>query len=124
MTSFSFTRKNKPQADATDDVATLAKKSAAPEKLSRSNLARITEQKIAEIESAITQDYLKNSKTAGNAGTLERSLATGSLTNSGATILQTDEIDPSHSPEEDDFQPTLFRADEMMILFKDDEFFD
>lgn len=124
MTSFSFTGNNKPQADSADDVAALAKKSAAPEKLSRSNLARITEQKIAEIESAITQDYLKNSKTVSNAGILERSLEAGSLTNSGATILQTDEIDSSHSPEEDDFQPTLFRADEMMILFKDDDFFD
>lgn len=123
MTSFSFTGKNKPQTDAADDVANLAKNSATPEKLSRSNLARITEQKIAEIESAITQDYLKNSKTVSNAGILERSLATVSPASSGATILQTDEIDPSHSPEEDDFQPTLFRANEMMVLFKDD-FFD
>lgn len=123
MTSFSFTGKNKPQTDATDDIAALAKKSAAPEKSVRSKLARITEQKIAEIESAITQDYLKNSKMVTNVQMLERSLATDSPTNSGATILQTDEMDPSHSPEEDDFQPTLLRADEMMILFKDD-FFD
>lgn len=87
--------------------------------LDRQTIARITEQKIDEIESAITQDYLKNTKAVRDAAILEQVPLDQQEGDTWfrETVLQRTPDDPAF---EDEFLPTLFRSNEAHILFSDD----